>query len=121
SGQEAIEKIKLSENADSSERYDLVFMDHMMPEMDGIEATRIIRNDLESEYTQNLPIVAFTANALAGAREMFLENGFNSFLSKPINLIDLDTELKKWIQSKDTELPAKTNNSKVILSKTLII
>jgi signal transduction histidine kinase/FixJ family two-component response regulator len=100
SGQEAIDRIKEALDAPEG-RYDLVFMDHMMPVMDGIETTRIIRHELNSEYAKNLPIVALTANALAGAREMFLENGFNSFLSKPINLLDLDAELKKWIHEKN--------------------
>ncbi|MDR2354356.1 MAG: response regulator [Deltaproteobacteria bacterium] len=103
SGKEAVEKIKLASYEAPSDRYDIVFMDHMMPEMDGIEATRVIRNDLDSDYARNLPIIALTANALAGAREMFLENGFNSFLSKPINLYDLDTELKKWMKAKESE------------------
>ncbi|MDR2340403.1 MAG: response regulator [Deltaproteobacteria bacterium] len=100
SGQEAIDKIRDSASGDPSGHYDLVFMDHMMPVMDGIEATKIIRSELDGEYARKLPIVALTANALAGAREMFLENGFNSFLSKPINIADLDAELRKWIRAK---------------------
>ncbi|GBU23492.1 sensor kinase [Fibrobacteria bacterium R8-3-H12] len=85
SGIEAIEKIK-------ADNYDLVFMDHMMPEMDGIEATKIIR-----ETHANLPIVALTANAVSGTREMFLSNGFNDFLSKPIDIVKLNSILEKWI------------------------
>ncbi|AEF84417.1 sensor protein GacS [Treponema primitia ZAS-2] len=77
-------------------RYDLVFMDHMMPGMDGIEATKAIR-DLHTEYSQALPIVALTANAISGMREMFLEKGFNDYISKPIELKQLDEILRKWI------------------------
>jgi CheY-like chemotaxis protein/HPt (histidine-containing phosphotransfer) domain-containing protein len=89
SGAEAIDKIK------QGKVYDIVFMDHMMPEMDGIEATKIIRN---MNYTR--PIVALTANALAGQKEMFLSNGFNDFLSKPMDLHRLDSILKKLIRDK---------------------
>jgi signal transduction histidine kinase/CheY-like chemotaxis protein len=114
SGQEAIDKIRQSGREDPENRYVLVFMDHMMPIMDGIEATKIIRNEIDTEYSRNLPIVALTANALAGAREMFLQNGFNSFLSKPINILDLDSELKKWITDKSAAAPKSVPDSKVL-------
>jgi signal transduction histidine kinase/CheY-like chemotaxis protein len=77
-------------------RFDLVFMDHMMPEMDGIEATRQIRA-IDTDYARNLPIIALTANALVGIREMFLANGFNGYLSKPIDSVELDQILAKWL------------------------
>ena len=80
--------------------YDAVFMDHMMPEMDGIEATQLIRG-LDSEYAQTIPIISLTANALVGNEQMFLDKGFNAFLSKPINIKMLDSILKKWIRKKD--------------------
>lgn len=76
SGREALEQAERC-------RYDLIFMDHMMPEMDGIEATRLIRA-LDDDY-QGVPIIALTANAVNGAMEMFLENGMSGFLSKPID------------------------------------
>jgi signal transduction histidine kinase/CheY-like chemotaxis protein len=76
--------------------FDLVLMDHMMPEMDGVEATHAIRN-MSDERCRTLPIIALTANAVSGMREMFLENGFNDFLSKPIETAKLDAVLKKWI------------------------
>ena len=78
------------------ERYDLVFMDHMMPEMDGIEAAKNIRA-LEEDYYKHLPIIALTANAITGMREMFLSNGFNDYLSKPIEIDKLDDILAVWI------------------------
>lgn len=76
--------------------YNMVFMDHMMPEMDGVEATKRIRN-LEGEYYKNVPIVALTANAVSGVKDMFLKNGLNDFLSKPINMKQMDNILKKWL------------------------
>jgi signal transduction histidine kinase/HPt (histidine-containing phosphotransfer) domain-containing protein len=88
SGPEAIEKIKRNE-------YDLVFMDHMMPKMDGMEAAQEIRK-LGKEY-EKLPIVALTANAVSGMREMFLSNGFNGFISKPIVMQELDKVIKEWL------------------------
>lgn len=89
SGYEAIEKIR-------NEKYDIVFMDHMMPGMDGVEATRIIR-DTAGEYYKNLTVIALTANAINGVREMFMENGFNDFIPKPIELSVLNRVLRKWL------------------------
>ncbi|MDR2069377.1 MAG: response regulator [Spirochaetaceae bacterium] len=98
SGKEAIAKIR-----EEKTRYDAVFMDHMMPEMDGIEATRIIRHEIGTEYAKNVPIIALTANAIVGNEEMFLSNGFNAFLSKPIDIMRLDTVLNQWVRDKQTE------------------
>jgi signal transduction histidine kinase/ActR/RegA family two-component response regulator len=91
SGKEAVEKIRAADP-----RYDMVLMDHMMPEMDGVEAVRIIRSEIDSDYARNVPIVVLTANALAGNEEMFLSNGFNGYISKPIDIDRLDEMLKKW-------------------------
>jgi len=88
SGHEAIEKVK-------SNTYDLIFMDHMMPKMDGVEAVHEIRK-LGPEY-EKLPIIALTANAVSGMKEMFLANGFDDFISKPIIIQELDELLRKWM------------------------
>jgi len=75
--------------------YDIIFMDHMMPDLNGIETTKIIRG---LGYTE--PIVALTANALIGKAEEFLKNGFDGFLSKPIQTIHLNSVLNKFIRDK---------------------
>ena len=92
-----------------SKDYDIVFMDHRMPDMDGVEATEQIRMmGTDDPYFKNLPIIALTANAISGTREMFLENGFDDFLSKPIDTIKLNDILEKFIpKSKQKELSAK--------------
>ncbi|MDR1613922.1 MAG: response regulator [Planctomycetota bacterium] len=76
--------------------FDLVLMDHMMPEMDGVEAIHAIRA-ISGKRFRTLPVIALTANAVSGMREMFLENGFDDFLSKPIETAKLDATLKKWL------------------------
>jgi signal transduction histidine kinase/CheY-like chemotaxis protein len=78
--------------------YDLIFMDHMMPGMDGLEAVRHIRAMGGSRL--ELPMIALTANAVSGAREMFLSNGFSGFLSKPIDAEALAACLLKWLPEK---------------------
>jgi len=92
SGQEAIELIR-AENP----RYDMIFMDHMMPGMDGVQAVSIIRHEIDSEYSRQVPIIALTANAVVGMREMFIEKGFNDFLSKPIDISKLDEAIDRWM------------------------
>jgi signal transduction histidine kinase/ActR/RegA family two-component response regulator/HPt (histidine-containing phosphotransfer) domain-containing protein len=98
SGRKAVEMVR-AENP----RYDLIFMDHMMPEMDGMEAARIIREESGSEYGRNVPIVALTANALVGTPEMFLSKGFSGFISKPVDIFQLDEALNKFIRDKRGE------------------
>ncbi|MCL2247705.1 MAG: response regulator [Oscillospiraceae bacterium] len=101
SGPAAIEAIR-GDIETGNDRFSAVFMDHMMPEMDGIEATKIIR-ELGSNYAKNIPIIAFTANAIVGSREMFLEEGFQDFISKPIESTRLDQIIIKWIYDEKRE------------------
>ena len=109
SGKEAIDAL-------SNRKYDLVFMDHMMPEMDGIETTSRIRTlNTNDPYFINLPIIALTANAIAGTKEMCLANGFNDFLSKPIDTIQLNTVLEKWIPKEKQKKPVIETGSDWIL------
>jgi CheY-like chemotaxis protein len=73
-------------------------MDHMMPEMDGIETVARIRALGDADpYYKNVPIIALTANAVSGTKEMFLANGFNDFISKPIEMAHLNSILEKWV------------------------
>jgi signal transduction histidine kinase/DNA-binding NarL/FixJ family response regulator len=112
SGQQAIDMVRAE-----SPCYDLVFMDHMMPGMDGIEATRIIRNWEEQEKRKTnevshktpklseparVPIIALTANALTGNMEMFMSAGFDGFISKPIDIVQVDEALNKWVRDKQS-------------------
>ncbi|MDR0487759.1 MAG: response regulator, partial [Treponema sp.] len=94
SGREAIALVQKNE-------YDIVFMDHMMPEMDGVEATGEIRK-LGEKY-KRLPIIALTANAVQGAKEMFLANGFDGFISKPIDLQEMYGMLKERLPPEKLE------------------
>jgi signal transduction histidine kinase/CheY-like chemotaxis protein len=88
-GREAVDLVR-------ARPFDLVLMDHMMPVMDGVEATRTVREQ-GGERCRTVPIVALTANAVSGMREMFLASGFNDFLSKPIDVLELDAVLTRWI------------------------
>ena len=88
SGKEAIEKT-------ASFHYDIVFMDHMMPELDGVETTHIIRR-FHSDY-DNVPIIALTANAVEGTKEMFCREGMNDFVAKPIEIRMLVAKVKQWL------------------------
>ena len=97
SGQEAIEAI-----LDKRVRYNAIFMDHMMPGMDGIEATRRIR-EIDTDYAKNIPIIALTANAIIGNEEMFLQKGFQAFISKPIEIAHLDAVIREWVRDKEQE------------------
>ncbi|MDR1921353.1 MAG: response regulator [Candidatus Adiutrix sp.] len=98
SGREAVELIRKGEV-----RYNAVFMDHMMPGMDGIEATRLIREEIGTEYAKNVPIIALTANAIVGNEQIFLQHGFQAFLSKPIDIMRLDLALDQWVRDKKLE------------------
>ncbi len=87
SGMEAIELC-------GKEDFDLIFLDHMMPEMDGVETLKRIRQ-IHADAGKLLTVIAFTANAVSGAREMFLEEGFDEFVSKPIEDVELERVLRK--------------------------
>ena len=105
SGAEAVAAVQ-------ARHYDLVFMDHWMPEMDGVEAARRIRALGHSYYTQ-LPIIALTANVISGTQDMFIENGLNGFLAKPIDTVKLNTILERWIprEKRRSSLPHDSSRS----------
>lgn len=113
SGKEAIEKI-------SEASYDLILMDHMMPEIDGVETTRVIRR-FHKEY-DHVPIIALTANAVGGVRNMFLEEGMNDFIAKPIEVHVLINKVKQWLpKSKITKGVMNTGHTKQALPQSLQI
>jgi len=88
SGKEALSLVQKND-------YDLVLMDHMMPDMDGIETMAAIRA-LGGRFA-GIPVVALTANAISGMKEMFLEKGFDDFLSKPVEIPKLDELIERWV------------------------
>ncbi|MCI7790132.1 MAG: response regulator, partial [Lachnospiraceae bacterium] len=75
------------------EKYHMIFMDHMMPEMDGIETFHKIKED-ENNLCRDIPIVALTANAIEGARQMYLDEGFNAYLAKPFDPEEVETLIR---------------------------
>ena len=96
-GQKAVDAVRAG-----SPVYNAVFMDHMMPGMDGVEAARRIR-EIGTAYAENLPIIALTANAIAGNEEMFLRNGFQAFIPKPIDLARLDEVIRNFVRDRKRE------------------
>lgn len=101
SGKAAVDKI-------SRFHYDIVFMDHMMPELDGVETTHIIRR-FHPEY-DDVPIIALTANAVEGTKEMFCREGMNDFIPKPIELRLLASKVKQWIPIEKVQKIHHTRN-----------
>jgi CheY-like chemotaxis protein len=87
-GQEAIDLLKRN-------KFDLVFMDIQMPNLDGIEATQIIRNSTNEDIDPSITIIAMTAHAMRGDRESFLEAGMDDYISKPINVDELLKVIKR--------------------------
>ena len=106
SGQEAIDKVEKR-----TVKYDVIFMDHMMPFMDGIEATYQIRM-LDDDYAKTVPIVALTANAIKGVEKQFTDAGMNDYISKPIRLEHLAEVLKRWIPL-NKQYPAGTTSEEI--------
>ncbi len=95
SGEEALDVLQTT-------KYDMVFMDHMMPKMDGVEATILIRS-LRDEYFKVLPIVALTANAVGDVRSLFSNAGMNDYLSKPIVLKEFERVIRQWLPTEKWE------------------
>lgn len=106
SGRECIRKM-------SKNKYHLLLLDHMMPEMDGMET---LRNLKEERLVQNVPVIALTANAVSGAREEYLQAGFDDYLSKPVSGVELEKILVKWLPHHLSQLERKekTTPSKLL-------
>jgi PAS domain S-box-containing protein len=103
-GVEAVEAVK-------NHSFDIVLMDIQMPVMDGLEATRVIRNDLHS----TIPIIALTANAVKGEMEKCIQAGMNDYLSKPFEEEDLIRLIAKWL-GRETRFGAAKANKKVVIA-----
>jgi CheY-like chemotaxis protein len=122
SGPEAIELVK-------NNNYDLIFMDHMMPEMDGVETAAAIRKSEESNEQlrksgRRAPIIALTANALRGMKEFFLEKGFDDYLSKPISPEALDKAINKFLGERVSiinEQASKNEASSLLISNSSLL
>jgi CheY-like chemotaxis protein len=105
-------------NAIRTTHFDIIFMDHKMPEMDGIETTQRIRAMGEKDpYYSSVPIIALTANVVLGMKELFMETGFSDFLSKPIDTVELNTILKKWIPPEKQQDKTAENSGVTIADK----
>ena len=98
SGQQAIDAIR-----EEKQKYNAIFMDHIMPGIDGLEATRIIREEIGTEYARNIPIIALTADGSAENEELLLSKGFQAFIPKPIDVARLDAVMRQWVQDKEAE------------------
>ncbi|MDL2231679.1 response regulator [Porphyromonadaceae bacterium OttesenSCG-928-L07] len=79
----------------SQKNYNIIFMDHMMPELDGVETTALLRQT--NSWNRSVPIIALTANIVTGIRELFLNNKMNDYISKPIVIAEMDRVLQEWL------------------------
>ena len=109
SGKEAISKVQ-------NRHYDIIFMDHMMPEMDGVETTRAIRK-LSVGYCKTVPVVALTANAVYGAEKELLDSGFDGYVAKPIDIKVLESVLEKYLGTviKDNDVSRSGQGSSIVI------
>lgn len=100
-------------------KYDLIFLDYMMPELDGIETLKMIRNKKE-DYYKKVPVVALTANVVSGAKEMFINAGFQDYIAKPIEVSKLEVVLLNYLPtdvlqiSEENQSEVEENNLKII-------
>ena len=89
SGEKCLELMK-------QKKYDMVFLDHMMPGMDGIETLQRLKN-MDASLNKDTPIIVMTANAVTGAKRMYLAEGFDDYISKPLGYVELENIIKKYI------------------------
>lgn len=94
--------------------YDAIFLDQMMPNLDGIQTLKLAK-EMPENKSKNSPIIALTANAISGAREMFLREGFSDYLGKPIDPKSLEKMLTQYLPSEKVQAP--TNQSSELDSK----
>ncbi len=92
-------------------RYDMVFMDCQMPELDGFEATRLLRAGEDGVLDPTVPVVAMTAHALKGDRERCIDAGMDDYLTKPLSLRDLRGKVRRWIPHFNPPAPIRMHDS----------
>ena len=102
SGMSALKKM-------AEKQYDLIFMDQMMPSLDGIQTLKLSK-DMEENKSMNAPMIVLTANAIAGAREMFIKEGFTNYLSKPIDTVALEKMLMEYLPVEKLKSPPEVDN-----------
>jgi CheY-like chemotaxis protein len=102
-GRFALEKL-------AKQRYAVVFMDCQMPELDGFDTTRLVRNGADGVLDPMVPVVAMTAHALKGDRERCLEAGMDDYMTKPLDLSDLRNKIRRWIPSHELR-PSRASDS----------
>lgn len=110
SGKECIECAR-------EERFDIILLDHMMPGMNGIETLHFL-NSMEDNQCKGIPVIAMTANAISGAREMYLEAGFSDYISKPVNSKELETMLQKYLPPEKVKEGISNKKEKIISRST---
>lgn len=91
-GRQAVDMVK-------QKKYDIVFMDHIMPEMDGIEAVKAIRG-LEGDYYKEIPVIALTANAAEEQQKEYIQAGMDDYICKPVDMEEISGKIRKWIPDK---------------------
>ncbi len=111
SGKECINDIK------KGHKYDIIFLDHMMPGMDGIEVLHVLKK--LKDYYEIPPIIALTANAISGMKERYIKEGFNEYLSKPIDSKELNYIIKKYVEpnneiTEEIEIPTLKEETKKV-------
>ncbi|OON87387.1 hypothetical protein BXO88_03690 [Oribacterium sp. C9] len=112
-GQEALDLCRKN-------RYDLIFMDHLMPDMDGIQTFHAIRA-IDQDWVKDVPVIALTANAISGARNMYIEEGFIDYLSKPISPTYLESKLIQYLPENIVQIVEKEESEKTTVKDALHI
>ena len=102
----------------ANEHYDLIFLDQMMPSLDGIQTLKLA-NEMKDNKSKGVPIIALTANAISGAREMFISEGFTDYLSKPIDNKEMEQMLIKYLPIEKLHAPPKSEEVPIDSVKTV--
>ena len=102
----------------SKKKYDIIFMDHRMPGMDGTVAMQIIKNNDDYPMNRTTPVIVLTANVVSGMRERFLKDGFDDYLEKPVNPQELDEMIKKYLPPEKIEIVYESSGGEDVSAET---